>query len=329
MTTEKTKKQNTEYSIDFLYNFSNNIYAEQNKEDILKNIKPESVSFFSVAEEKALGTPNGVVIAAEVGNDVKWYTFTLADDNRDDLKAVWPSLETFSPEKDGFGLEEGWNHVDLGMGNHLMVRDRYKDAFQNEIERLKPEHPGIIFAIWKAVAQVVMTKDSGKSMYMKNIENAIENIMLFSGKDNFEAYIPHAIEAFHHAINSSETVVVPVALPQEAVNMLNPDRIHEGDVMTLKHPLKLEMLTIRLSDTENAAAAFTSRDELAKGDTVSSVESDFEDFLKGALKNPEISGVILNPWSTGFVMTKDLIKLICENDAENQNSDEDSNEKLN
>lgn len=86
-------------------------------------------TFFQIAEGGAMGEPGGIVFVTEDGSvyhanycygDLKWET----------LQHAFPTIDDCHFGLFGIGSEvpEGWMYVNLGMGNHLIVRqDRYDD----------------------------------------------------------------------------------------------------------------------------------------------------------------------------------------------------------
>lgn len=303
---------NIDKKTEFYRNFGRNIYYVENHEDTIRNIAPESIAFISVAEAGAMGIPNGVVIAAENEHKVTWYMFNLAEDSFEDLKSVWPSFDTFSPWEEDHGLAEGWRYMDLGAGNHLMMRDRYAKKFHRELRKLKPEHAGIIYMTWKAIAHTILTEGTDENMYLRNIENAAGNVLRYMERSDHDIFIRNFIDAVRIAMEMKETVIVPVEPSQEAFEVFDPEKVQAGDVIELEQPLRLKILDITLADGSRAYTAFTSYEELEKGESVSSVQADLRGYLRDALGNPEITAVVLNPWGQPFVIPEEIIRLILE-----------------
>ncbi|MBQ8638042.1 MAG: hypothetical protein IJ468_02610 [Lachnospiraceae bacterium] len=90
---------------------------------------------------------------------IHWYCFNTMTDRFEDLCSIYPPLETFSCGFSGeaSGIPDGWHHVDLGMGNHLLVRADYFTAFQNAVDELHTKHLGEIYASWMGIAQILLT----------------------------------------------------------------------------------------------------------------------------------------------------------------------------
>lgn len=130
-------------------------WTEQNFQKILY----DDVVFFSLAEWGAMGCPGEVIVVTKHKNTVKWYRFNTMNDDEEMLYAIFPPLETFECRMFGKvkGIQEGWHYVDLGVGNHLFVRDDYYAAFQREIDGLYAQYESEIYASWAGIAQLLLT----------------------------------------------------------------------------------------------------------------------------------------------------------------------------
>lgn len=129
-----------------------------------RKINYEDIVFFSLAEGGAMGCPGEVLVATKKNNKVKWYCFNTMVDSFEDLCSIYPPLKTFDCGIFGeaSGIQDGWNHVDLGMGNHLLVREDYIVAFQNAVDELHVESLGEVYASWRGIAQILLTVKVGE-----------------------------------------------------------------------------------------------------------------------------------------------------------------------
>lgn len=99
----------------------------------LKSEMFEDVAFFKIAEGGAMGEPGGVIWVTNKG-EAFHCNYCYGDISREDL------LNAFEPlQKSFFGMfgkgsmaPEGWIHVYLGMGNHLLVSESIYDEFKEE-----------------------------------------------------------------------------------------------------------------------------------------------------------------------------------------------------
>jgi len=286
-------------------------------EEINKNIREvisyEDIVFFSLAEGGAMGCPGEVLIATKNDDGVKWYCLNTMTENNDDLCAVFPPLKTFNCGIFGMasGIQDGWNHVDLGMGNHLLVRDDYYTQFAYEEEQLHAKHRGEVYASWRGIAQILLSRKDEKSEAMQEIENAIAALSQESEIEPKDRLI-NVLEAIRMAMNKQEMFIIPVELPETAIEMIDPDNIKVGDVIENKEPLHFKMRGIQLKEGGTALVAFTSQDEVRKGADTSTITGDIENFLQSVMMNSNVEGVVINPWDGDFFLPKNFIKLIFE-----------------
>ena len=145
------------------------IVFEETTENIYQTINHEDVVFFSLAEHGAMGYPGEVLVATKNNNGVKWYCFNTMVDSFENLCSIYPPLETFHCGLFGKvnGIQNGWHHVDLGMGNHLLVREDYISAFQNAVSELHAESLGEVYASWQGIAQSLLSVNDGKFDFEK------------------------------------------------------------------------------------------------------------------------------------------------------------------
>ena len=131
-----------------------------------EKIAYSDVVFLSVAEGGAMGCPGELLVATKNEQGIKWYRFNMMVDRFDDLCTFYPPLKTFNCGIFGMasGIQEGWNHVDLGCGNHLLVRDDYHDAFEMMVKIVKPKHPGEVYVSWRGIAQMLLNGGKKKSV---------------------------------------------------------------------------------------------------------------------------------------------------------------------
>ena len=118
------------------------------------------------------------------------------------------------------------------------------------------------------------------------------------------------LEAIRFAITQGDSFVVPVELDQEAIDMVNASTIQVGDIMQPADDLHLQIRTLRHNDESLAFAGFTSHEELMEGEGTSSITQNIDEFLQKVLMNPEIEGVMLNPWNLSFYISKEQIQMI-------------------
>ena len=112
----------------------------------------KNVMFFSFAEGGAMGEPGAVYFLVKSG-EMYHFNYAYGDVKLNKVQKLFPVL---SECKFGmFGLDssvpDGWNYVNLGMGNHLIVNDEVYPRF---IEELGTDiEPSVAFMNWMIIAE--------------------------------------------------------------------------------------------------------------------------------------------------------------------------------
>ncbi len=97
---------------------------------------------FSLAECGAMGWPNEVVFVFHE-NDTIRFLYTSVEDSLTDYVPWLDKLR--SGFRSATGMSERWNHVYLGMGNHLFLINNVYDLLK---ERFEGKEPPEIFHLW-------------------------------------------------------------------------------------------------------------------------------------------------------------------------------------
>ena len=299
------------------------ISFEEPMENIYQTINYEDVVFFSLAEGGAMGCPGEVLVATKKNNEVRWYCFNTMVDSFEDLCSIYPPLKTFDCGIFGeaSGIQDGWNHVDLGMGNHLLVREDYIADFQNAVDELHAESLGEVYANWRGIAQILLTANDGEPEYiihinkrektetMQNVENAILALRDYPEELPDEKII-EVLETIRIAMNNGDKFTVPVEMPQAAIDVINGTELKVGNDIQVPDDMHFKIRTLQLKNGMMVFAAFTSQEEVMEGEGTSTVTEDMESYLEKALMNPEIEGIMLNPWNLSFYLPKSYIRTI-------------------
>lgn len=116
---------------------------EMNTKDI-KKLHYKDIMLFMLAEGGAMGEPGAVNIITKGKNDIQILhaNYCYGDFDMDKLAEVFIPLQTFDCGIFGnvSGVAPGWNHVYLGVGNHLLVRDCAFEQFMSLVDgKSKPE----------------------------------------------------------------------------------------------------------------------------------------------------------------------------------------------
>lgn len=138
------------------------------------------------------------------------------------------------------------------------------------------------------------------------IEKAIVKLNAEQNQDNFFA----VLESIRVQMNAEGRFMVPVEIPQAATDMIDLENVKVGDVVQAKEDLHFVMRKLQLENAEEALVAFTSQEEVNKGQPTSILSHSMDTFLKGVVCMAGIAGVVLNPWGASFLLGKDMIEMI-------------------
>ena len=140
----------------------------------------------------------------------------------------------------------------------------------------------------------------------------VEAIHRYYEKQEKETIIG-VLEAIRMSMHEDGEWMIPVIPPQQAFDLLDPEQIKVGDVVTIEEELHFKVNHLTTNDGKEWMVAFTSNEELEKGESTSTICQPVEDILKGNRDMHE-EGIIINPWGESFLLTKELIHAILEAD---------------
>ncbi len=119
----------------------------------------DSTTFFQLAEGGAMGEPGGIVFLTEDGK-VYHANCCFGDLTKETMEKAFPVLA--GCEFGLFGFEskvpDGWIYVNLGMGNHLIVRMDYFRMFESLTREYKT--PGELYQHWLEKAITICSNKS-------------------------------------------------------------------------------------------------------------------------------------------------------------------------
>lgn len=122
--------------------------------DLKKSIFKD-VMFFSIAEGGAMGEPGGVFFFDKNGQSYH-FNYVFGDVDIGKVEKLFPALTNC--EFGMFGLDskvpEGWNYVNLGMGNHLIVNDEVNFRFADILGDV--DEPAVIYGKWVEIADSIL-----------------------------------------------------------------------------------------------------------------------------------------------------------------------------
>ena len=138
----------------------------------------------------------------------------------------------------------------------------------------------------------------------------VEAIHRFYEKREKKSFIG-VLEAIRMGMHEDGEWMIPVIPPLQAFDMLDPEKIKVGDIVTVEEELHFKVNLYTTGDGKVWMAAFTSNEELEKGESTSTICQPVEDILKGN-RDMQAEGIIINPWGESFLLTKELIHAILE-----------------
>lgn len=148
-----------------------------------------------------------------------------------------------------------------------------------------------------------------KTETLKHIEEAIHVL------SDYESEVPNekivdVFEAIRLAICYKDRIIVPVEIPEEAHEAIRQNGLNTGTDFQLPDDVRLKIRTLELNNGNHAFAVFTNQEEAMAGDGTSTITEDLEIFLEKALLNPDIEGILFNPWNESFYLPKEKIRAI-------------------
>ncbi len=121
------------------------------------------------------------------------------------------------------------------------------------------------------------------------------------------------LESIRKRMHDGGHLMIPVIPPQASLNMLAIEHVRVGDTVTSNEDLHFKLHHLETNDGKQWLVAFTSREEYEKGESTSIISNFIDSMLKGC-KDMNEAGIIINPWGTSFMLTKELINLILDAD---------------
>lgn len=127
----------------------------------IKNLCYRDIGLVMLAEGGAMGEPGAVVIVEKQIHNVRvsHANYCRGDFDMDKFAKIFPPLQTFNCGLFGnvSGIPRGWRHVDLGAGNHLLVRKGIYPEFAARTAGMSP--PEIYQNYLEIGAEILMTKE--------------------------------------------------------------------------------------------------------------------------------------------------------------------------
>lgn len=119
-------------------------------------------------------------------------------------------------------------------------------------------------------------------------------------EENSENNLFNILDAIRHRMHEDGHFVFPVLFDDE-------------------NPNSFAFRTLQTGDGKDWQAAFTSQEELEKGEP-SAVISNFIDSSLKACLDSDLEGIVINPWGQSFMLAKELIEMIFNADGDTEYS---------
>lgn len=120
----------------------------------------KDIMFFSLAEGGAMGEPGGIVFYNKEGKTYH-FNYVYGDADMGKVENLFPVLSECRFGMFGINstVPDGWNYVNLGMGNHLIVNDEVYPRFKELLEG--EEEPSVVYGMWRQIADTILSSSSG------------------------------------------------------------------------------------------------------------------------------------------------------------------------
>lgn len=199
----------------------------------------ENILFFMIAEGGAMGEPGAIKFVKTDGN-LYHLNYVFGDFKIEEILAVFPTLG----ECDFclFGMDskvpKGWNYVNLGMGNYLIVKSEVYPPFKKLISKCKSA--GEIYQSWINHADYII--NSKGDIKMKN--NVTELVFILDRSGSMAGLEADTIGGFNSMIDKQKKldgkVMVSTVLFDNDTEVLH-DRI---DIQNIE-PMTEEQYNVR------------------------------------------------------------------------------------
>lgn len=199
----------------------------------------ENVLFFMIAEGGAMGEPGAIKFIKTDGN-LYHLNYVFGDFKIEEVLAAFPVLGEC--DFGMFGMDskipEGWNYVNLGMGNYLIVKSEVYTPFKKLISKCKSA--GEIYQSWINHADYII--NSKGDLEMKN--NVTELVFILDRSGSMAGLEADTIGGFNSMIDKQKKldgkVMVSTVLFDNDTEVLH-DRI---DIQNIE-PMTEEQYNVR------------------------------------------------------------------------------------
>lgn len=144
---------------------------------------------------------------------------------------------------------------------------------------------------------------------MKNLEKLLSE---FRSKpiDQAHEYAEKIINAVSYAMEEDKEFIMPVVIPDEILSRFDTEHLTASQLVDFPENFNFTIHTLSIDTGESVYVAFTNYDEVNKGQPVSTITTKIDHYLEGVLFNPDIVGLVINPFGNSCFLPKEFIEEI-------------------
>ena len=152
----------------------------------------------------------------------------------------------------------------------------------------------------------------GKHEKTKTINNLERNILALAAaeENSYENAYFEVLESIRKSTRHKDKVIVPVDISDDFIEIIKQTDLEVGNQLQLPDDLHVTLRTIKGADENYAFAAFTDREQAIEKNAASTTTESLDSLLQRALMDPLVDGVIINPWTNSFYISKETIRAI-------------------
>lgn len=145
-----------------------------------------------------------------------------------------------------------------------------------------------------------------KNRFLCKLTDAIAEFEKNKTDDDFI----YVLEIIRIAVNQNITVPVAVNLLDDSESNFDSQETKISHSITSAKDLNFEFRYLTLGEDREVLVAFTSQSEINEKSESATINFEMESLLELAAMDPDISGILFNPWAHEFYLNKELIHYI-------------------
>ncbi len=148
-----------------------------------------------------------------------------------------------------------------------------------------------------------------EDIFAKRVEKAIFN-WCYGGKT---ANPEPIFSALHDGFANDMQVLVPIETPEAMVREMGDlTKVKAGDTFTNEEPIAIKFRHLAVNDSEDEyfIPVFTSSEELAKGESSSSINQSLKSLIDALGRWNNCRGYVVNPWGQQLVLSRQTLDVI-------------------